>query len=657
MHHSEHRELARLIWSVSELLRDTFRRSLYPDVILPLTLLRRLDCALAPTRALVLEECAQTSDRESDLTQLTGYAFYNTSPYDLAGLLAEPGEIIPHFSRYLDGWSRNIRELLEVFDVADTIARLDDSDLLVPVLKRFAQIDLHPRVISNAAIGDLFQELLRISSIFASEHPGSHYTPRDIVRLMARLLLPQDDEQIGPMPCREIYDPCCGTGGLLIGCLEAILEQDPQSRVALYGQEINPQACAICRADLYLRGDGNDATRITLGSTLSCDTHAGKHFAYQLANPPYGASWERDRPAVLAEARRGSAGRFVAGVPRVSDSQMLFLEHLLAHMRPVEEGGGRIAFISDGSPLFTGKEASGESTIRRWLFERDLLEAVIALPEGLFYNAGIATYIWLISNNKEPRRRGLVQLVDARERWTSMRRPLGKKRREVTDQQIDQIVSLVRAFEQGPDVQIHPNSTFGYRAYTIEQPLRLTFQTTTDHLARVAALPAFQELGKDTRDGVLAMLSELAADPCKDRAAFTHLLLSAAAGRGIRLTQRLCAALLDSLAERDETAEICRDATGKPEPDPRLCDIERVMLQEDIQSFFEREVKPYVPDAWINTEVRDQVDGAIGRVGYAIHFNRLFYRYQPPRSLAEIEADIRQLAHETERLLRDILDR
>jgi type I restriction enzyme M protein len=417
--------------------------------------------------------------------------------------------------------------------------------------------------------------------------------------------------------------------------------------------------------------DGRDAENILFGSALSYDRHAGRHFDYLIANPPYGKDWKRDEEDVKAEHERGEAGRFGAGLPRISDGQLLFLQHMLSHMQAPEEGGSRVAIIMNGSPLFTGDAGSGESEIRRWILEKDWLEALVALPEQLFYNTGIATYVWVLTNRKAPMRQGKVQLIDATSFWVPMRKSLGDKRREIPPDRAAQILRLLHTFEENEYSKIFPTTHFGFRKITVERPLRLNFQASPERLTRLEDESAFQNLavskkrdawaksveeadGQALQQAIRAMLATLPETLFLDRDTFLKVLQQAAKQAGLKLAASVQKVILSALSERDDTAAICRDKDGHPEPDPELRDTESVPLTESIEDFFAREVQPHVPDAWINTAIRDEKDGAVGKVGYEINFNHYFYKYQPPRPLEEIEADIKTLEREILEMLRDV---
>ena len=488
---------------------------------------------------------------------------------------------------------------------------------------------------------------------------------------------------------RTVYDPCCGSGGMLTIAKERILQINPEADVHLFGQEVNPQTYAVSKSDLYIKSkDGRDADNIAFGSTLSRDGHPDRTFDYLLANPPYGKDWNLDQEPVRAEAARATKNRFEAGLPRISDGQLLFLQHMLGRMHHPSEGTSRVSIIMNGSPLFTGDAGSGESEIRRWILENDYLEALIALPQQLFYNTGISTYVWVLSNAKPADRKGKVLLIDASEAWLLRRKSLGEKRRDIpdgverTENYIPYIVKLFADFADGKvsitadppkelRSKVFATTAFGYRKVTIERPLRLNFQASPERLARLEEAKAFQNLavsrkkdakeravdeaaGRKQQAALRDMLTESARSLVKDRAAFVPRLDGAAKKAGLRLSAPIRRAILDALSERDESAAVCVDEDGNPEPDSDLRDTENVPLGEDVQAFFAREVKPHVADAWVNENVRDEKDGAVGVVGYEINFNRYFYRYQPPRPLEAIEADIKAVEADVLKLLKEV---
>jgi type I restriction enzyme M protein len=599
---------------------------------------------------------------------------------------------------YIAGFSQNMREVIERFDFDNTISRLDEAGLLFQVLERFKNVDLHPDKVDNPTMGTIFEELIRRFNEALNENPGEHFTPRDVVHLMVDLLLADDEDRIRRHGVvRTVYDPCCGSGGMLMIAKEHIaagwrrdgevLRQpiNPQAEIHLFGQEVNPETWAVSKSDFFMKEPiGRDADNIAYGSTLSNDRHAGRSFDYLIANPPYGKDWKRDEAAVRAEHERGAAGRFGPGLPRISDGQLLFLLSMLAHMKDPGEGGSRLAIIMNGSPLLTGDAGSGESEIRRFILENDLLEALIALPEQLFYNTGIVTYVWLVTNRKAQPRRGKVQLIDASSFWVPMRRSLGDKRREVPFHQAQEIVKILAAFTDGETrrikkdgkeedavvSRIFPTTQFGFRKITVERPLRLNFAANPERIARLESERGFQAIaqsknkgqagtreeaqGRALQDAIRRLVNSLPNTTYADRDPFGRALDAAANKARLRLSAPARKAILSALSERDETAAACHFRDGNPEPDPELRDTESVALAEDVDAFFAREVEPHVPDAWIDTARRDPKDGQIGVLGYEINFNRYFYRYTPPRPLQEIEADIRALETDIVRMLAEV---
>ena len=698
-----HSEIVSFLWGVADLIRDTFKRGKYQDVILPLTVLRRLDCVLSRTKEKVLKRQAELrgkglQDLQSQLRAASGFAFYNTSRYDFDKLLGDAPHLAANLRNYIAGFSQNMREVLEKFDFDNTISKLDEAGLLFQVLERFKNVDLHPDKVDNPTMGMIFEELIRKFNEALNENPGEHFTPRDVVHLMADLMLAGDEARIRrPNVVATVYDPCCGSGGMLLISKEhitigvrkngAILRGpiNPSAEIYLFGQEVNPETWAVSKSDLFIKEPtGRDADNIAFGSTLSNDRHAGRPFDYLIANPPYGKDWKRDEETVRDEHARGETGRFAPGLPRISDGQLLFLLHMLAHRKEPKEGGSRIAIIMNGSPLFTGDAGSGESEIRRWIFENDWLEALIALPEQLFYNTGIATYVWVLTNRKAPERKGKVQLIDASSFWVQMRKSLGDKRREIPFERAQDIVKILTAFKDGDTrivkkdgkdeeiviSRIYPTTHFGYRKITVERPLRLNFQASPERLARLEEERGFQALaqskkkgaakakeeaeGRKQQEAIRKLLRTLPGTLFKDRSEFERALEDATDKADIKLAAPIVKAILSALSERDETAAVCRDKDNKPEPDPELRDTESVPLSEAVETFFEREVIPHVRDAWIDTSKRDAKDGQVGVVGYEINFNRYFYRYTPPRPLDAIELDIREIEKDVVRMLAEV---
>lgn len=675
-----HSEAVSFIWGVADLLRDSFKRGKYQDVILPLTVLRRIDSVLAPTKAKVLETHNRYKDQLDNLDpllrQASGYAFYNTSRYDFERLVADPPNIAANLRHYIAGFSPNMREVIEKFDFDNTVNKLVEADLLYLVMERFKNVDLSPESIDNHAMGTVFEELIRKFNEALNENPGEHFTPRDVVHLMVELMLAGEKDHLCKVgKAVTVYDPCCGSGGLLSISKEHVRDQiSPDVRVMLFGQEVNPETFAVAKSDMYLNDPaGLDADNIAFGTVLGDDRHANRHFDYVIANPPYGKDWKRDEAAVKAEYDRGFAGRFGPGLPSTSDGQMLFLEHMIAHMQKPAVGGSRMAIIMNGSPLFTGDAGSGPSEIRRWILENDLLEAIVALPEQLFYNTGIATYVWVVTNRKATERAGHVLLVDATSFWKPMRKSLGDKRRTIPEDEAAEILRLLAAFEEGEHCRVYPTTHFGYRKVTVERPLKLNFQASDRRIARLdeeavfrklaeskkkdpEAKAAEEALGQKTQGAIKAILAAMPSTLFTNRDDFLDALKAAERANGTRLDAAMRKTVLSALSERDEHADVCTDSRGRPELDSELRDTENVPLSEPVHDYFAREVLPYIPDAWINDTVRDHKDKETGKVGYEVNFNRYFYKYVPPRPLEAIEADLKAVENDILELLEQVTE-
>jgi type I restriction enzyme M protein len=471
--------LSSFIWSVADLLRGSYRQSDYGKVILPFTVLRRLDCILAPTKDRVLEEFKKRStegvDQTPFLTRIAKQTFYNSSPLDLNKAIAEPNHIRSNLLSYINGFSSNIGDIFEKYEFDDQIDKLANADLLYLVSKKFTEIDLHPDHVSNADMGLIFEELIRKFAELSNETAGEHFTPREVIRLMVDLLFHGDNEAlVKPGVIRTLYDPTAGTGGMLSIAEEYLTGTtglNPDATLIVSGQELNPESYAICKGDMLIKGQ--DVSNIKFGDTLKNDGHAGAKFDYGLSNPPFGVEWKKAEKEVKDEHERlGFAGRFGPGLPRISDGSLLFLLHLISKMREPEKGGGRIAIVLNGSPLFTGGAGSGESEIRKWVIEQDLLESIISLPTDMFYNTGISTYIWVLSNHKSKERKGKIQLINASNFFQKMRKILGEKRKELGNSDIEKIVKTYGSFEENEHSKIFDSKEFGYTTITVERPLR-----------------------------------------------------------------------------------------------------------------------------------------------------------------------------------------
>ncbi len=665
------------LWAIADLLNGAFKKSEFQKIILPFTVLRRLDYALEATKDKVLEtehtlKEKGLENRHGQLCRASGYAFYNTSKFNYESLLHDDANLALNLRQYVMGFSPNVREIFDAFNFDDAIRDLEKVNLLYLLMERFnekSKVDLRPASMSNHEMGYVFEHLLRKFNEALNENPGEHFTPREIIRLMVDLVLMSDTELAsGEGVARTVNDCCCGTGGILSIAKEHILQINPQAKVFLYGQELNPQTWAIARSDmLILEPDGKDAENIKKGSTLSDDQLANMRFDYQFVNPPYGYEWSKDYTAVKDEAARGFDGRFGAGLPRKSDGQMLFLQHFIARMNDPEESKSYIGIILNGSPLFTGGAGSGESEIRRWILENDWLDVIVALPQQLFYNTGISTYIWLLSNRKPAAHKGKVMLVDAscEEFWSGMPKSLGSKRREITETHKQAILKLVKARQEGSHVKIFDTTDFGYREIKVLRPLKLRFEINAESLDRLDTQAAFKNLAvskkkneseriHEEKEGlalqaeIRAALHTLAGKTYTNRDTFTAALEAMLKNAGIKLKAPVLKSIVIGIGERDDAAEICRDRSGNPEPDSSLNDTENVPFKENIETYFEREVTPHVPDAWIDPTYCDAKDGQVGRVGYEIPFNRHFYVFQPPRPLSAIDAELKAV---TDRIL------
>src|SRR5258708_1639550 len=652
---------ASFIWAVADLLRGDYKQSEYGKVILPLTVLRRLDCVLEPTKDAVLERARKLKGRveniEPVLCAVSGEQFFNTSPLDFRRLLDDPGQVAGNLEAYIAGFSPSAREIIDKFDFNTQIARLDRANLLYLVISRFAEIDLHPSVVSNLEMGYLYEELIRRFSELSNETAGEHFTPREVIRLMVNLLFAEDDEALtGPGVVRTLFDPACGTGGMLSVAEDHLRSLNPHARMEVFGQELNDETYAVCRSDMMLKGQ--DASHIVCGNSFSDDGHSGRPFDYLLANPPFGVEWKKVENEVRREHEKGFNGRFGAGLPRVNDGSFLFLQHMISKMKSPAEGGSRLAIVFNGSPLLTAAAGSGESEIRRWIIENDWLEAIVALPDQLFYNTGISTYFWIVTNRKRPERQGKVQLVDARDYWTKLRKSLGEKRKEISSEQIAEITRLYSDFVEGDRAKIFPNDAFGYQRVTVERPLRLRWEVTGETVARLVQTKQWAKLSPHEQTWLTEKLTSLDGTSTTDRQVLTKIL---------RLVPKaLEKQLWDALAVPDPDAPIVTNQKGEPEPDPDLRDNENVPLppvpgtwaenqdarlasveyRTAVNDYMVSEVLPYVPDAW--------VDHSKTKLGYEIPLTSHFYKYVPPRPLAEIDAEVKALEAEIQSLLQEV---
>ena len=643
--------LGGFIWGIADQLRGVYKPAQYGTATLPFLILRRMECLLADHRDEVTELAAKTTNTDmlaALLRKKFGLHFWNSTGYTLKTLLGDPENLAANLRDYVAGFSQNVADIFDRFGFDKTVAKLDEKDRLFLVVEQFSEIDLHPDVVDNMAMGQVFEHLIFRFSTASNETAGEHFTPRDAIRLIVDLVLAADDEVLAtPGVVRTIYDPTAGTGGMLSVAEEAILEMNPKATVTLAGQELNDESYAICKSDMIAKGQSVDAIR--LGDTLRNDRHAETRFDYCLSNPPYGGDWKAAEAVVRKEHTQGG-GRFDAGLPRISDGQMLFLQHLVSKMRPaktgIENSGGRAGIVLNGSPLFTGGAGSGESEIRRWLIESDLIDCIVALPINMFYNTGIATYVWILDNHKPSERKGKIQLIDATARWTKLRKNLGSKNREISDADRDAIVKLYDDFAETEGSKILEPADFGYWEITIEQPLRLRFEVTQERIDEAMATKPVTKLDESDQAGIRTALTSLTGKTWTNRDDFVKALRAALKAAGVTVGALVIKALWQAIGERDESADICTDAKGDPEPDTELRDTELVPFRDDIQAYFEREVKPHVPDTWI--------DETKTKIGYEIPFTRLFYKYVPPRPLEEIDAELDQLALEIIDLLQAV---
>ncbi|MEZ5246309.1 MAG: class I SAM-dependent DNA methyltransferase [Acidimicrobiales bacterium] len=672
---------AAFIWSVADLLRGDYKQSEYGRVILPLTVLRRIDCVIDPVKQEMLAkyESTKASGIENHgpvLDRLTDTpGVWNTSQYDMAKLLDDTDHLAANLRAYIAGFSPQIRDILGHFELDTQIAKLDRSNLLYQVLGKFADLDLHPDVVSNLEMGYLYEELIRRFSELSNETAGEHFTPREVIRLMVNLLFIEDDDLLAkPGIVKTMFDPACGTGGMLSVAEDHLRQLNPQAKLEVFGQELNPETYATCRSDMMLKG--RSAENIAFGNSFSEDGHKGATFDYLLANPPFGVEWKKVKDEVVAEHEtKGFAGRFGAGLPRINDGSFLFLQHMISKMKRPEDGGSRLAIVFNGSPLFTGAAGSGESEIRRWIIENDWLEAVVALPDQLFYNTGISTYFWIVTNRKSPKRKGKVQLIDARDMFVKMRKSLGEKRKEVGQGDIDEIVRTYGEFtetvadpsDESKQVgcKIFPNEAFGFLRITVERPLRLRWEFTVEGIEALKADKKFAKLDESQQAALLADLESAIGAYYKFDDDFRAETMASMAKAGVK-GKPLENAIVDAFAIRDPDADIVTDKNGDAQPDSELRDNENVPLPEGsvhyepdpterlatdtyvkaVEDYVESEVHPYVPDAW--------VDHHKTKIGYEVPLTRHFYVYTPPRPLAEIDAEIRQLETEIQALLAEV---
>lgn len=655
-------EKADFIWSIADLLRGDYKQSEYQKVILPLTVLRRLDCVTQPNKEEVLERYDQLQDQGIDnvapaLKKTADQKVYNTSEYTFESLTNDADHIASNLQYYINAFDEETKEIFDKFDFGHQIQRLDEADLLFQVVERFAEIDLHPDEVPNEEMGYIYEELIRKFNELSNETAGEHFTPREVIELMVNLIFDEDDDALAEEGVvRTVYDPACGTGGMLSVAEDHVRDFNEEANVHVFGQELNPESYAICNSDMLIKGQ--EPENIVYGNSFTDDGFPSRNFDYMLSNPPFGVSWKKVQEEIEREhEEQGFAGRFGAGTPRVSDGAFLFLQHMISKMKPKEQGGSKIAIVFNGSPLFNGGPNSGESAIRRWIIENDWLEAIVGLPENLFYNTGIHTYIWVLSNDKPEHREGKIQLIDARDMYEEMDESLGEKRHKLTEDQIDEITNLFGDVEANCRSKVLDNEEFGYRRIVIDRPLRMSFQATEERIESLHDERAFTNRDEETQEAVKEALKTLDSGKIwMDRDEFINEVEWTFNMRGVDVRDSVYNAIERALGERNPDAEIVTNSKGEPEHDIDLRDRERIPLGEDPHEYFEDEVEPFVENAWINesSKYHDEKDEKLGTVGYEINFDRHFYEYEPPRSLKDIDEDIRQLEDEITEMLRQV---
>lgn len=663
-------EKSNFIYSIANLLRGPYKPNQYKDVMLPLVVLRRLDCVLEKTKDSVLQEYEKNKDKgtgilQAKLTRITGVPFYNTSPFDFKKLKGDPDGMLHNLSNYIKGFSSKARTIIDSFEFEEKqLPKLDKSNRLYLIVSDFADLDLHPDKVSNIEMGYIFEDLIRRFNEDSNEEAGDHFTPREVISLMVDILFTPDNDILTQKGIvKTIYDPTMGTGGMLSVSEEYLKEHNPDASLEVFGQDYNEQSYAISGSDMLIKGQNIE--HIVFGDSLTEDGFPDNKFDYMLANPPFGVEWKPEQDFVKKEHEElGYGGRFGAGLPRINDGSFLFLQHMISKMKKPEDGGTRIGIVFNGSPLFTGSAGSGESEIRRWIIENDWLETIISLPDQLFYNTGIYTYVWIVSNRKNSQRKGKVQLIDGSSYYTKMTKSLGNKRNEISKKQREELVNLYAEFKESKHCKIFDNSDFGYNRITVERPLRLNFEVNDERLERVKESKQFLSLGeskkrkdqsiieKEIEEGkkeqnrILITLSQLSGR-YTNKESFLKEFDSLFKNTGIKLSSPLKKSIILSLSERDDESDVVKNKKGDPEPDSELRDNENVPLKEDIEEYMKREVLPYVPDCW--------VDESKTKIGYEISFKKYFYVYQSPRSLGEIQKELTSIENEIESLLSGVV--
>ncbi len=629
-----------------------------------MTVLRRLDCVLEPTKDKVLQEIEKRKggdlkNIELLLNRITGVSFHNTSRFTFKRLKADPDHLVQNLVKYMNSFSIRAMDILKYFDFEKHIAKLDENNILYLLISKYAEMDLSTHTVSNIGMGSIFEELIRKFYDLSNEEAGDHFTPREVIRMMVDLIFLPDNKTLTTKGIiKTLFDPACGTGGMLSVSEDYLFELNPDAHLEVYGQDYNEQSYAICGSDMMIKEQNLD--NIRFGNSLTNDQFRGQHFDYMLANPPFGVEWKKEKDFIEQEyQKQGFGGRFGAGLPRISDGQLLFILHMIHKMKDAKEGGTRLAIVFNGSPLFTGGAGSGESEIRRWIIENDWLEAIIAMPDQLFYNTGISTYLWIVTNRKDAKRKGKVQLVNAVSFFKKMRKSLGNKRNEICDDQRAEIVRLYGDFQEGEFVRIFKNTDFAYKRITVERPLRLAFEVTDEKIElflqhslksakkKTAEIAPLLKVAED--NGVathLIKMKELGV--IRNRESFIKKFKEMLAYTTLKADANVIKAGIMVFGYRDEEADICKDAKGNPEADADLRDNENVPYDIEIDDYMKREVLPHVPGAWVDMDKT--------KVGYEINFNRYFYKYQPPRPLDVIESELKAIESEIAKMLEGELE-
>ena len=696
-----HNQLKNDIWSICNLLRGPYKRNEYRKVILPLTVLRRFDCLLVPSKEKVLAAHKEIKSKPekviwSKLHSITKRPFYNLSKLDFSTLLDDPNQLAPNLTSYINSFSPNVRAIMERFKFEEQISRMAEKNLLFQVIQKFSTIDLSPDRVDNMQMGYVFEELIRVGAEQSNEEAGEHFTPREVIKLMVNLLLSPEKDLAKSHIVKTIYDPACGTGGMLSVAEAHIKNLNAEAKPSLFGQDWNDEAWAVCKSDMLIKGE--DAENIILGDTFTKDGFDRREdgtkytFDYMLANPPFGVEWKQQQRFIEKERDTlGYEGRFGAGTPRVNDGALLFLQHMIAKMRQPKEGGSRIGIVFNGSPLFTGDAGpGGESAIRQWIIENDWLEAVVALPDQLFYNTGISTYIWILTNRKEKPRKGKVQLIDARSFFEKMDKSLGNKRNRIGDPEFyptsktDHVKLITQVYGNFKNDEPHSfdidgknktlvvskifdNEDFGYRKIVVERPLKLNFQFSAERIKRLKQETGFQRLASTSKKNEKERLKEVAGGEVrqqqildalvtlekqtskkifKNRNEFLDTLKTYDQATRLKLGAPEIKSIASSLSERDESADVITNRDGQPEPDSDLRDTENVPLKESVETYFQREVVPHVSDAWVDHDKE--------KIGYEIALNKHFYVYEPPRPLGVIEKELQSLESDILSLLKEV---